>query len=181
MFFFPEKLFDTNINRLWLISFIFDSSLLLEAKGKSYKEETLIKQQIKALWTLWVFFSFTCSIFLIFHSSPPLTQDTSFIVISVTTLFFLEKNAYFLLFSPFWSVPSFWTRQVKWGHDVTEHKDQDLHSLGQEQFPSPQWEIVIPRGRKLFTLGSPLDKGVAHPSLSWMQLIKTESRAEMLS
>lgn len=64
MFFFPVKLFDTNINRLWLISFIFDSSLLLEGKAKSYKEETLIKQQIKALWTLVVFFFFsTCSTF----------------------------------------------------------------------------------------------------------------------
>lgn len=101
MFFFPVKLFDTNINRLWLISFIFDSSLLLEAKGKSYKEETLIKQQIKAVWALWVFFFFHFFSFLIFHFSPPLTQDTSFIGISITTLFLFEKNSSFCYFLPF--------------------------------------------------------------------------------
>lgn len=177
MFFFPVKLFDTNINRLWLISFIFDSSLLLEGKAKSYKEEMLIKQQIKALWTLVVFFFFfpLVQLFDIPFLSPTYTRQTSFIGISITTLFFLKNKSIFLLF-----LPSVWTRQVEWGDDVMEHKVRDLHSLGQEQFPSPQWEILISRGRGIFALGSPLDKGVAHPLLSWVHLIKTESRVLML-
>lgn len=70
------------------------------------------------------------------------------------------------IFSPFEVSPNFWTRQVKWGDDAIEHKVQDLHSLGQEQFPSPQWEILISWGRRIFALGSPFDKGVVYPLLS---------------